>query len=144
LRGSRRRSLPGLAGEIYLVFVSPSSLTPEELRAAAEVHSELGPGYSDAVVDSFLEKVGREIDARVDARLADGYAGRRRPAPRQPRDNTFALAVISMALGIPMTVIVLDAGPNPPGFWGLLVVWVAIVSINVGNAVHNRARTRGY
>jgi hypothetical protein len=136
--------LPGLAREIYLVFVSPSSLTPEELRAAAEVHSELGPGYSDAVVDSFLEKVGREIDARVDARLAEGYPGRRRPAPRPPRDNTFALAVISMALGLPMTAIVLHAGPNPPGFWGLLVIWVAIVSINVGNAVHNRVRTRGY
>jgi hypothetical protein len=119
-------------------------LTPEELRAAAEVHTELGPGYSDAVVDSFLEKVGREIDARVDARLAGAYPGRRPPAPRQPRDNTFALAVISMALGIPMTAIVLQVGRNPPGFWGLLVVWVAIVAINAGNAVHNRARARGY
>ena len=136
--------MPGSAGEIYRVFVSTSSLTPEELRAAAEVHTELGPGYSDAVVDSFLEKVGREIDARVDARLAGASPGRRPPAPRQPRDNTFALAVISMALGIPMTAIVLNVGPNPPGFWGLLVVWVAIVAINAGNAVHNRSRARGY
>jgi hypothetical protein len=124
--------------------VGTSSLSPEELRAAAEVHTELGPGYSDAVVDSFLEKVGREIDARVDARLAGGYRGRPARAPRPPRDNTFALAVISMVVGIPITAIVLDAGPNPPGFWGLLVVWVAIVSINVGNAVHNRSRARGY
>ena len=144
MRGSRRGPLPVRDGEIYLVFVSTSSLTPEELRAAAEVHTELGPGYSDAVVDSFLEKVGREIDARVDARLAEASPGRRPPAPRQPRDNTFALAVISMALGIPMTAIVLNVGPNPPGFWGLLVVWVAIVAINAGNAVHNRSRARGY
>jgi hypothetical protein len=52
-------------------------MTPEELRAAAEVHDELGPGYHDAVLESFLDKVGRDIDARVDARLG-------RPGPQQP------------------------------------------------------------
>jgi hypothetical protein len=45
-------------------------LSPEEIRAAAEVHHELGPDYSDAVVASFLAKLDREIAARVDARLA--------------------------------------------------------------------------
>jgi hypothetical protein len=45
-------------------------LSPEEIRAAAEIHQELGPNYQQAVIESFLDKVGREIDARVDARLA--------------------------------------------------------------------------
>ena len=116
-------------------------MSPEELRAAAEVHSELGPGYQDAVVESFLDKVGREIDARVDERLAQGYRGQGRhwPAQRPPRDNTFALAIVSMVAGIPLTAIVLNAH-DAAGFWGLLVVWVGLVAINAANAVHNRMR----
>ena len=33
-----------------------SSLSPDEIRAAAEVHNEFGADYRDAVVESFLEK----------------------------------------------------------------------------------------
>ena len=34
--------------------MSTSPLSPQEIRAAA-MHRELGPEYSDAVVESFLE-----------------------------------------------------------------------------------------
>ena len=54
-----------------------SPLSRQEIRAAAAAHDELGPEYSDAVMASFLEKVNKEIDARVDARLA----GRHEAAP---------------------------------------------------------------
>jgi hypothetical protein len=50
--------------------MSTSPLSPEDIRAAAETHRELGPEYSDAVVASFIAKVDREIAARVEARLA--------------------------------------------------------------------------
>jgi hypothetical protein len=60
--------------------MSMSPLSPEEIRAAAEVYRELGPEYSDAVVASFLEKVDREIAARVDARLAGAHQAQ----PTQP------------------------------------------------------------
>jgi uncharacterized protein YcfJ len=40
------------------------------------VHRELGPEYSDAVVAAFLDKVDREVAARVEARLADRHRGR--------------------------------------------------------------------
>jgi hypothetical protein len=63
--------------------MNDSPLSPQEIYAAAAVHDELGPEYSDAVVASFLDKVEKEIDARVDARLA----GRRQPAPPAERDN---------------------------------------------------------
>jgi hypothetical protein len=60
-----------------------SRLSPEEIRAAAEIHDELGPEYSDAVVASFLERLDGHIAARIDARLADvvvaGPHGVRRP-----------------------------------------------------------------
>ncbi|MDQ2875944.1 MAG: hypothetical protein M3Y33_14615 [Actinomycetota bacterium] len=129
--------------------MSTSSFTPDELRAAAEVHNELGPDYRDAVLESFLDKVGKEIDARVDARLNGPRQYPLQPAqiqatppptvPRQARDKGFALAIVSMALGIPLTAIV--AGLNHQGSVGgefaiLLVVWAAIAVINVVYARH--------
>jgi hypothetical protein len=109
-----------------------SSLSPEEIRAAAETHDELGPAYQHAVIESFLDKVGREIDARVDGRLAQQQAAQppardRRAHPGSP----LALAIISMALGIPLSAIALAVGSHPAGIVGLLVVWIAITAINI-------------
>jgi hypothetical protein len=124
--------------------VSTSSFTPDELRAAAEVSDELGPDYRDAVLESFLDKVGKEIDARVDARLNGPRQYPLQPAqmqatppppavPKQHRDKSFALAIVSIALGIPLTAIVasLNEGSAAAEFAILLVVWAAIAIINV-------------
>jgi hypothetical protein len=135
--------------------VSTSSFTPDELRAAAEVHDELGPDYRDAVLESFLDKVGKEIDARVDARL-NGMSQSPRPYPLQPAQlqatppppaadkhskdsRPFVLAIVSIALGIPLTAIVagVNRGSGSVEFALLLVVWAAIAIINV---VFNRHR----
>ncbi|HUC58626.1 MAG TPA: hypothetical protein VMA95_14590 [Streptosporangiaceae bacterium] len=121
------------------------SLTPDEIRAAAETHNELGPEYQSAVIESFLDKVGREIDARVDARL--GY----RPGPQQPmmpyapaqapvqhqhpNRSAFALAVLSMVFGIPLTGIVVG---NHYNIAALIVVWIALLGINVAYGLHSR------
>ena len=108
-----------------------SAMSSEEIRAAAETYSELGPGYRDAVIESFLDKVGGEIDARVAARLA--------ALPRQRRGSgsgsPLALAAISMVLGIPISAIAVAAGTHPAGALGLIVVWVAIAVINLGYAM---------
>jgi len=109
-----------------------SWLSPEEIRAAAETHSELGPVYRDAVVESFLDKVGREIDARVDARVAQQQAAQPSAQNRGGRSGSpMALAISSMALGIPISAIAVAAGTHPAGLMGLLVVWIAIAAINV-------------
>ena len=127
--------------EIYLGFVSQTSLTSDELRAAAETHHELGADYQSAVIDSFIDKVGREIDARVDARLA--YLSQ---APSSPvrvknhnaaRNGALALAIVSIALGIPLTAI---EARFHYGIAGLLVVWIALTAINVAYGVHTRPR----
>ena len=47
-----------------------SQLSPGDIRAAAEVHRELGPEYSDLVVESFLERVDREIASRAWTRVS--------------------------------------------------------------------------
>jgi hypothetical protein len=79
----------------YAFCMSDSPLSRQEIHAAAAAHDELGPEYSDAVVASFLEKVDKEIDARVDARLA----GRRQPAPPAERDDLRTL-LKGVAVGI--------------------------------------------
>jgi len=75
--------------------MSDSPLSRQEIYAAAAAHDELGPDYSDAVVASFLEKVDKEIDARVDARLAST----RQPAPPAERDDLRTL-LKGAAIGI--------------------------------------------
>lgn len=120
-----------------------ASLSPEEIRAAAETHNELGPGYRDAVIDSFLDRVGREIDARVDARLAGQQVAQ---PPARVRHKNFgspmALAMGSMVLGIPISAIAVAAGTHPAGFMGLLVVWIAIAVINIAYNISYAARFR--
>jgi hypothetical protein len=55
---------------VILLGMDTSPVSPDDIRAAAEVHEELGPEYHDAVVASFVDRVEREVDARVRARLA--------------------------------------------------------------------------
>src|SRR5215469_12415262 len=77
------RLMPCLRRQSYASCMSDSPLSRHEIYAAAAAHDELGPEYSDAVVASFLEKVNKEIDARVDARLASN----RQSAPPAERDD---------------------------------------------------------
>jgi hypothetical protein len=118
--------------------VSSSSFSPDEIRAAAQTHRELGPEYEGAVIESFLDKVGKEIDARVDERLGRPRRGRAEPASAPKQFSGLALPVTSMILGIPLTAIVVSAGNRPPGIVGLLVVWLAIVAINVAYSLRFR------
>ena len=115
--------------------MTDSQFSAGELRAAAEAHRELGPEYRDAVVDSFVDRIGKEIDARVDARLAQAAAANAR-TPKQP--NVTMVALGSIGLGIPISAIAVAAGSHPAGIWGLLVVWIAIAAINIAYAVRLR------
>lgn len=66
-------------------------LSAHDLRAAVEAHQELGPEYSDAVVDSFLEKVEARLDERMNARLAELTPPRKRPLAKLNRDQRRSL-----------------------------------------------------
>jgi hypothetical protein len=61
------------------------SSDPEaEIRASVGAHADLGPGYEDAVAEGLVERIGAEIDKRIEARLAQtgsaGAAGTADPA----------------------------------------------------------------
>jgi hypothetical protein len=40
-----------------------------EIRAAVGAHQDLGPGYDDAVAEGLVERIGAEIDKRIEAQL---------------------------------------------------------------------------
>jgi hypothetical protein len=119
-------------------IVAHSPVSPDELRAAAEVHRELGPEYDNAVVESFLERLGPEIDARVDTRVAQELQA----GAGQPRTPSMKLAITSMALGIPLTAIV-TGSDQPDGLIGVLIIWLAIAIINLAYAYAIYARPPG-
>jgi hypothetical protein len=57
------------------------SSDPEaEIRASVGAHADLGPGYEEAVAEGLVERIGAEIDKRIDARLAQTSAAGA-PAP---------------------------------------------------------------
>jgi hypothetical protein len=92
--------------------MSTSPLSPQEVRAAAAAHNELGPEYSDAVLESFLERVDREITARVDARL--GPASPEQPVqPAQSSSRRTLLTGVAIGIfitGVPSAMVAASGG----------------------------------
>jgi hypothetical protein len=54
----------------------------QEIAASVAAHAELGPRYESAVAEGLIERIGEEIDKRVDARLRG--AGHHPVPPPQP------------------------------------------------------------
>lgn len=118
-----------------------TSFSPEEIRAAAEIHREIQPEYRDAVVESFIDRVGKEIDARVDSRLiAAQNNGEVRSQQQQHRGPALALGIVSIGCGIPLTAISLSMLSANSKLTGLFLIWAAIAVINVAYGLSNRPR----
>ena len=127
--------------------MSTSPLDPQEIRAAAGAHSELGPEYSDAVIESFLERVDRKIDARIDARLRP--AVRERPSPAAPASSTRVLltgvAIGIVVTGVPSMAVAVGAGGVIPGDEQAVLIVLAIlwaIAVGIGAYVYPARRRR--
>jgi hypothetical protein len=113
-----------------------SPLSPEDIRAAAGAHHELGPEYSDAVVASFIEKVDQEIAARVDERLA---ASKPRTRPVEPGNRRALLKGFAIGVASSAAAALLIAGTTP-GHHALLVLPVLAVVCGAGSLWAKRHR----
>jgi hypothetical protein len=114
---------------MYRVRVEQASR--EEIGAAVAAHAELGRDYEHAVAEGLIDRIGAEVDRRVDARLS----GASRRALRGGRPGTFASVIMglgSMGLGVGGTAVVLANGRNDAAALVMVVViWAAIAVINV-------------
>jgi hypothetical protein len=122
----------------------------DEVRASAEAHRDLGPGYDTAVAEGLVERIGEEIDKRVDARLFGqmGYQAprrdpraRREPVPGRVGFGAVVLGMGSMGMAIGATAVVLHPGDSAGQLSGgaavlIMLIWVVIAVINVAYARH--------
>jgi hypothetical protein len=128
--------------------VRPVSIR-DEVRASTAAHRDLGPGYDAAVAEGLVERIGEEIDRRVDARLYGQvpYQAppprprlRREPVPGRMGFGAVVLALGSMGMAIGATAAVLHPGDNPPGQVSggatvlIALIWIVIGIVNVAYA----------
>jgi hypothetical protein len=118
----------------------------DEVQASTAAHRDLGPGYDTAVAEGLVERIGEEIDRRVDARMFGHVQAparpRRTPVPGRIGIGSVFLALGSMALAIGATAVVLHPGnwgPSISGGQAVLValIWIVIGVINVAYARRN-------
>ena len=124
--------------------MSTSNLSSQEIHAAAEAHRELGPEYHDAVVESFLAKVEKVIEARVDARLAASPPARRRQldaatlARRRLALKYMALGSVGAAIPLSLVSLWLNGLSGQGMIWSLAVVWILIAAFYAACALPQR------
>ena len=157
----------------------------DEITASVAAHAELGPRYEAAVAEGLVERIGEEIDKRVDARLRNlgagggaaagqqpapaptqgyaspgaqivppGYRGGQRsasvrpaagsapeaaaahpPATRSNGVTGLLLGLGSMGLGVGATSVVVTHGSSSAAqFLMVLLIWAAIVVINIAHS----------
>ena len=94
--------------------MNTSPVSPDDIRAAAAAHHELGPEYSDAVVTAFLDRVDRAVAARVEARLATMRQASERRANRRTLLTGLAVGACSGALAAGLAVAGLNSGSADP------------------------------
>jgi hypothetical protein len=92
-----------------------------EIRASVGAHADLGPDYDDGVAEGLVERIGAEIDKRIDARLgqfgatgAPGPAGPGYPVPPGPAPGLQGPAAPAGAQpGVPRPAGAVPAGAMP-------------------------------
>lgn len=107
----------------------------KELSATLQARESLGAEYEPELVDSFVDKVLRLLDDRVEQRIGLASA-EQQAAGHHPRHGVrgtgrgHGLAPMSLVLAIPLSAIAGGTAQLP----GLLVAWAGIAAVNVLHA----------
>jgi hypothetical protein len=116
----------------------------QEIAASVGAHRDLSDGYDDAIAAGLVERIGAEVDRRVDERVSlyqhagqsatDGAGSRdarHRPAAHPSGPGSWQqtiLAFSSMVTGAITSGVALG---HEEGTWPVLVIWFAIAVINM-------------
>jgi len=100
--------------------VAEARITRDDVESAVGARRELGSELEPEIVDAFLEKVERTIDARV------AEDRRRSRKSGTSEGSSVALAIVSLGTGVPITAIAVEQA----GTQGLIVAWLGIVGVN--------------
>jgi Flp pilus assembly protein TadB len=92
--------------------------TEKELEATLAARRELGPEHDPQLIAGFLDRIEKEIDRRVDQRLAER-------GPRRKSGSGSALHPANLALCIPIVAIAGGIGHTA----GLIVAFLALAVV---------------
>jgi hypothetical protein len=120
------------------LLVTDSDDRRDDLRAALAARQELGSGFEPEIIDSFLERLERTIEARVDARISERLAASAPPAPE--KKSTAAEGVFASMLGGTLASGVIGATMHSDGAPVVALVWIVIMVINIAHALAGRQR----
>jgi hypothetical protein len=87
-----------------------------ELESTLAARRELGPGHDEQLIEGFLQRIEREIDHKVDERVAAREPRRRAGSPLHPANLALCIPIIAIAGGI-------------GGVAGLVVAFAALVVV---------------
>jgi hypothetical protein len=115
--------------------------TRHDIAAAAAAHRELGSAYDDAVAESLIDRIGAEIDKRVDARLGARPQSPRPLAATAPRGGHQALLTgTAIGAGITGLIAIVAEHGSKDIVAPVLVIWVIVAVLALGAAAATRYR----
>jgi hypothetical protein len=94
-----------------------------ELEATLAARQELGPGHDEHLIQGFLDRIERELDRRVDERVAARGPAKRRGSPLHPGNLALCIPIVAIAGGI-------------GGLGGLIVAFVALAAVFLFAELH--------
>jgi hypothetical protein len=129
--------------------------TRDDIAAAAAAHRELGRDYDSAVAEGLVDRIGAEIDKRIDSRLGSPRSASRLGSPRSasrspvkfPSSGRAQAAWIGAGVGAGITgLVAVIANDNNTGtnsgavVTAVIWVWVILAIAAVGAAVVRKYR----
>jgi hypothetical protein len=72
----------------------------QELEATLAARQELGPAHDSELVAGFLDRIDREIDRKVEERIAQRTPAKRRPSAIHPGNLALCIPIIAVAGGV--------------------------------------------
>jgi hypothetical protein len=132
--------------EMYLHTVDQA--TRNDIAAAAAAHHELGRDYDDAVAEGLVDRIGAEIDRRIDARVGTPGSSSRSPAlsSRSARSHaTWTGAGIGSGITGLVAIIANKGNSSPAVVGAVIAVWVilAIAALGASFVRRQHGKERG-